>query len=211
MDRNIKLDHNYFKYYQLKENDVILDLGATVGEIGIMMMDEIISKNCLYVAVEPVFWNIEKIATLFNGQLKNHSILISTGVYSKNCLMEFGITDNMWCHDLVATKQERMNHVHDVRKEFLPVLSLDTIIDIIGRKINFLKSDIEGAELETIMKCSQIKYIENMAIASYHIIDGKKTFETLNPFLEESGYKVIHEYESYNNFSPYDVTYASIK
>lgn len=101
-----------------------------------------------------------------------------------------------------------MNHVSDVRKELLPVLSLDTIIDIIGREINFLKADIEEAELEVFMKCKKINKIKNMAIASYHIVDGKKTFETLDPFLDEIGYKVIHEFESFNGFPHYNVTYA---
>jgi hypothetical protein len=86
----------------------------------------------------------------------------------------------------------------------VPVVSLDNALTEIGiSNINFIKMDIEGAEIEAIKGAK--KTLSNncgLAIASYHIIDGEKTCIQLEKLLSTLGYSVI------TSFPEHLTTYA---
>ncbi len=55
-----------------------------------------------------------------------------------------------------------------------------------------VKADVEGAELEVIKGALDILKGQrvNLAIASYHMLDGKKTFDRIEDALRSIGYNV---------------------
>jgi FkbM family methyltransferase len=88
----------------------------------------------------------------------------------------------------------------------VPVMRLDSEIkkwDL--DKIDFIKMDIEGSEIEAIMGCEVIlkKYPVNLAIASYHIRNGSQTYIMLEKMLSDLGYKCK------TSFPDHLTTYAS--
>ena len=59
------------------------------------------------------------------------------------------------------------------------------------KDVSFIKSDIEGAEIEALkgMKSVLKNGSPQLAIASYHLRDGKKTCFFVEEFLKEFGYE----------------------
>ncbi|MEJ2252457.1 MAG: FkbM family methyltransferase [Candidatus Lokiarchaeota archaeon] len=69
--------------------------------------------------------------------------------------------------------------------------------------MDFIKMDIEGAEIKAIQGAENIlKEGTNLAIASYHLINGKMSFNRLESLIESFGYKTK------TKFSIHLTTYA---
>lgn len=73
----------------------------------------------------------------------------------------------------------------------MEVASLDSIVKKYKLKINLIKLDIEGSEIEVIKGSKQIlkNNYTNLSVASYHLINDTKTCFQLEELLEEFGYK----------------------
>jgi hypothetical protein len=58
-------------------------------------------------------------------------------------------------------------------------------------RIDFIKMDVEGAEIEALKgSMNTLKEFDvNLAIASYHEVDGKKTSHEVEKLLSEYGYE----------------------
>ena len=73
----------------------------------------------------------------------------------------------------------------------IDLIDLDSFIDDYEiKRVDFIKMDIEGAEIEALQgaKKSLNLFSPRIAIASYHIRDGKRTAEWVENFLNEQGY-----------------------
>jgi hypothetical protein len=72
-------------------------------------------------------------------------------------------------------------------------VEVDTLDNILKEleisKVDFVKMDIEGAEIEALKGMDGVlKGRTELAIAAYHIINRKKTFKTIIPWLEKRGF-----------------------
>lgn len=68
-------------------------------------------------------------------------------------------------------------------------------LDIFG-KIDFIKMDIEGAEIEAIKGAKQLikNYKPAFSIAAYHVVDGERTYKKLEKMFKKLNYKIeIHK------------------
>ncbi|WP_445454826.1 FkbM family methyltransferase [Flavobacterium sp. 25HG05S-40] len=57
-------------------------------------------------------------------------------------------------------------------------------------RLDFIKMDIEGAEIEALDGCVTViqKYKPNFAIASYHIVNGQPTYIKVEEFFKKINY-----------------------
>ncbi len=204
----MELDHDYLKYYELKQNDTIIDLGATNGEFSFINLKTLLEKNCFVVNIEPVNEQYARLALWIVKHMPNNAIVLSTGVWSENTCLTLNVTDNVWCNMFEIHGHDVSSFTGFVRKHSAPVVTLDTIIEIAGNNVAFLKADIEGAELEAFENSKLLRNVANFAIASYHIRNNEKTHIRLKKFFEEKGYEVIHECIPYNGFPAYDMLYC---
>lgn len=205
-----KLDHDYAKYYEFGQNHVILDLGATLGEFGLIYRDKIAKNNILLVSVEPDLNSYNRMLDNYKKHKLPRTKSFNCGVWNENTELEFTTTDNPWCNMFdIHGHDISMIAGHLIKKKY-PVRTLKSILDEIGH-VNFLKADIEGAELEVFMSCENITDIDNFSIAAYHERNGELTWRTLKPFFESINYKVIVELIPYNGFSAYVMLYAERK
>ena len=70
-----------------------------------------------------------------------------------------------------------------------------TTLDQISQKfkrIDFIKMDIEGAEIKVLKGAKQtLKKTKNLAIASYHVVNHKRTFYEVEKILKENDFKAF--------------------
>jgi FkbM family methyltransferase len=178
----------YFKYYSLKEGDTVIDGGAYLGDFTLYAA-KVVGNSGRVIAFEPDLSNYKKL--LENIVLNNidNVIVINKGLYSENTNLKF-YNDSSGGSFLISENLEsKPNGIVEV-----PVAKLDDEMDRLGiSSVDFIKMDIEGAEIEALKGCKKIleSTCLNLAIASYHILDGNPTCKRLEKFLLGWGYNVL--------------------
>jgi len=189
----------YLAEYKLKKGDFVIDGGAFDGFFTFYAA-KIVGEKGKIIAFEPDKTNFELLIKTKIRKKFNNVILINKGLWSENKILKFsttGLKDNMESSLLFNRNDESAIEIS--------VTSVDYELKNreIG-KVDFIKMDIEGAEIEAIKgaKNTLKNYDVNLAIASYHIVDGKKTCIKLEKLLREYGY------HAYTSFPEHLTTYA---
>lgn len=177
---------NYQHFYKVKAGDIVIDGGSNVGVLALLFSMKVGEKGYVY-CFEPDRYNIKKLMANFS---------------MNDCLNNYGIhKELMWNEETEIDFQESgtvassalwfsgKNNI--VKKK---TITLDTWAEINQiERLNFIKMDIEGAEIRAIEGCRSIikKYKPNFAIASYHMVDGKPTYVELEKFFKNINYPYI--------------------
>lgn len=181
----IVADFDYYQhFYKVKRDDIVIDAGANCGHLSIFFSKLVGEKGKIF-AFEPDKFNIERIAknSKLNEDLKDNIIIEDLLLWNKNELIDFyeaGTVGSsaVWIPD----------NQHMVKKQ---AVTIDNWVKSNAiQKLNFIKMDIEGAEIEALEGCIEtIKNLKpNFAIASYHIVNGEQTYLKLEQFFKEIGY-----------------------
>jgi len=189
----------YLRNTSLNKDDVIIDCGAYQGTFTVLAA-KMVGEKGMVISFEPDPENYKKL--LYNLELNNVSnvITINKGLWNSEAELDF--------------KQDSKgssfiyNHKNDMNKSLtrVPVVSLDEELKKLGvKKVDFIKADVEGSEIELIKGSKQILLNNkvDLAIASYHELNGQKTYLTLEKMFNELGY------ESFTGFEDHLTTYAS--
>ncbi len=173
----------YLAKYSLKPGDTVVDCGAYIGEFTLYAAGAVGSSGKV-IAFEPdpeiykaLIANIE-----LNG-FKN-VVPVNKGLWQKDGVLKF-VGDSARGYSFMFT--EDTAGAIDV-----PVASLDNELDRLKiRKVDFIKADVEGAELELINGAAKTlnAYNVNLAIASYHTVGGERTSAALEKMLTLLGYR----------------------
>ena len=181
----IAADFNYYQhFYKVSENDIVIDAGANCGHLSILF-SELTGKNGAVHAFEPDKYNIKRIGEnlALNPKLDKNIEIHDLLLWNENTLIDFyeaGTVGSsaIWMPDNSET----------VKKE---AVTIDSWVknNNIG-KLDFIKMDIEGAEIEALDGCvDTIKNLKpNFAIASYHIVNGAPTYIKLEEFFKKMHY-----------------------
>jgi FkbM family methyltransferase len=127
-------------------------------------------------------------------KLKNVT-LIKKGLYNKKTSLNVSF-DKLG----LAFIDENHEHSNDYKFQGNIVIDCDTLDQIVKSmkidRVDFIKMDIEGAELEAIEGADKIisKYSPVWSIASYHIRDGEKTCYKVEKMLKKYKYNIVTEY-----------------
>jgi FkbM family methyltransferase len=176
----------YFKYFTPKKGDIIFDIGAYNGNFSIIL-SRLVGKEGMVYAFEPQ----KEMYVYINNRIKKYSIKnivpINRGVFSHKTR--------------IAVQKETPNEGFSIENRDTEGEENSEIIDLIDidsfvkenwiKNINFLKMDIEGAEIEALEGARESLKIfsPQLVVASYHLRDGEKTSKWVENFLEEQGYK----------------------
>lgn len=180
---DLKILKGYVKYYNLQRGDIVIDCGAYVGAFSLYAA-KIIGNDGMVIAFEPDIINYKKLINNIKlNDMKNITV-INCGVWNENTILKFYSRPNdPQCSSLF---NDTYGEIIDI-----PVVTIDKELEkrYINR-VNFIKMDIEGAEIEAIKGAeSTLKNNAlNLAIASYHIVDGQKTCFVLEKLLFKLGY-----------------------
>jgi FkbM family methyltransferase len=189
----------YLKNYSVKKGNYIIDSGAYIGAITIYFA-KLVGKKGRVVAFEPDEDNFKKLLNNIKINNLNNVILINKGLWNKNEKVKFDSRKDGGSI-VVECKSDRIKgEVNSC--EFV---KLDDELEKLNvNKIDFIKMDVEGAEIEALDGCVRTLKNNNvnLAIASYHIRNGEKTYKKVEEFFYKIGYK------SKTEFNKHLTTYA---
>lgn len=178
-------DFNYYQYfYKVKANDFILDAGANCGHLSIFF-SKLIGKGGIVYAFEPDKFNIERIENnrKLNKDLADNIKIEELLIWNENKLVDFYEAGTVGSSAVWIPDTDKLVQKEAVRID-------DWVVKNNIKKLDFIKMDIEGAEIEALDGCVQT--IENLkpnfAIASYHIVDGDATYIKVEEFFKKRNY-----------------------
>ena len=173
----------YLNKYRVNEGDVVVDAGAFVGAFAIYAA-KIVGERGKVIAFEPDKVNYSMLLRNIHLNKLSNIIPLNKGLWSVSTTLKFR-SSNGENSSLFFTDNQCCNLTE------IDVVSLDDELRAlnIGR-LDFIKMDIEGAEIEAIKGAKEVlgKNEVNLAIASYHIIDGEPTHIKLRKLLLSMDY-----------------------
>jgi len=175
----------YLKNYKLQKGDIVIDCGAYLGAFALYAA-KIIGSNGLVFAFEPSPENYKKLWKNIKLNRLTNIIPINKGLWSKNTIL--ALNDSHSGGSTFFFNTDKQASVVEV-----PVVTLDNELKKRRiKKVDFIKMDIEGSEIEAIKGSEKTLKNKNikLAIASYHIVNGQKTCFRLEKLLSKFGYKV---------------------
>ncbi|MDP3986634.1 MAG: FkbM family methyltransferase [Nanoarchaeota archaeon] len=186
LNENLSTLHNemggYFYSRDIMEGDYVLDCGSYNGAFAVYACKKA-GPSGFVICIEPDKENakiLEKNLQL--NECKNF-IIVQKGLWNKEDTLRFKSKG-------IGAKISSKGDVE------IKTISIDLLLKKLKiniERINFIKMDIEGAEIKALEGAESLlsKSKPYIAIASYHILDGKKTFSKIEESLNKFGYKKV--------------------
>ena len=177
---NLSPIKGYTLCYNLKPGDVVVDVGAFTGDYTIFAARKV-GQTGKVIAFEPDKKSREILARNISHEKLDNVIISPKGLWHENTRLRF--ESNQGVKSTVFS---------DNAESYIDVASLDDELKKLGiKKIDVIKMDIEGSEIKAIEGAQQtLKQKPVLIIASYHIVDGKKTADYFEKYLPKLGYEV---------------------
>lgn len=182
----------YNQKYKLKKGNIVIDAGSYSGLFSIYASKKVGPEGKV-IAFEPDPYNYAIIKRNLKLNKIINVILLKKGLFDKDTIVPFdiqGISSTIVTLNGPWKDQKTINKAE--------VVALDNELKRLKIKtVDFIKMDIEGAEIEAVNGAKQtIKTSPNIhfAIASYHIVNEKQTREYLEKFFKKLKMKVQTSY-----------------
>ena len=187
------INSEYFKFFDLKEGDTVIDAGANIGGFLVQAAQKV-GKSGRLIAIEP---NEDNQKTLkrnleLNG-IENCEIL-SDALWSEKCTKEFYISHRPGEHTLINYEGD----AHFQKKD-VTTIYCERLDDLIKKhnitNVDYLKMDIEGAEIEAMKGATEFLKTQNpfLLIEALHSVDGVPAYHKVVKILEGLEYKILRE------------------
>lgn len=166
-EKDFSIPEPYERYYEVRKGDVVLDVGGNIGKTAVTFARKA-GTDGKVIVLEPDSDIAKALRKNIGEKLDINNVrVLEVGAWNKKGKIE------------LEEKKCKMN-------------TIDNIVDDLRiEKIDFLKMDIEGAELEALEGMKEtLKKIDNLVIASYHIRNGEPTAERVKKFLEKHSFEV---------------------
>jgi len=173
----------YEREYHLQKGDVAIDVGAGFGINAIIYSKEVGDQGRI-ISIEPAEDNLMCLKKNIELNKLRNVTVIQKGLWSKKDRLRFYLT-SPGSHSLVTHKDSAIQ---------ITEIEVDTLDNILGElgvnRVNFIKMDIEGAEIQTLQGMEETLRNNDvkLAIASYHKVNGQPTYKTIIPMMREMGF-----------------------
>ena len=190
---SLKKHFNYEKYFYLKHinhGDVVFDIGANIGYFSKLFSKLCGRKGCVY-CFEPIYENFLKLETTLKKS-KNVK-LYNFALGDVNCIKRMSY-DPRDC--------EKSSFISNFCNKTVLLQRLDDFVELFDpKKIDLIKCDVEGFELNALMgmKKTLIKYKPTISL---EISVNEDERLSIYNFLKGAGYQNFHKIEL--NFPKYD-------
>lgn len=173
----------YLGKHSLRPGETVVDCGAYIGEFTLYAA-KAVGESGRVIAFEPDPAIFKKLMANIELNELGNVIALNKGVWSKAGSLKF-VGDSIKGYSFMSAEKDSL--AIDV-----PVVSLDDELESLNiKKVDFIKMDVEGAELEAIKGSARTLKTENvdLAIASYHSVGGAKSCHELEKILTGFGYR----------------------
>lgn len=174
----------YTQKYLPQPGDVVFDCGAYCG-MCTYYFSKLVGPTGRVYAFEPDEDNYRIVLKNIEKHRLDNVTLVKKGIYSHSATLSFNNRGS-------GISKLAGNQTNLVNVSSVDVVSLaDAYAQFNLTHLDFVKMDIEGAELEVIEGAKEFLKDKNVhfAIASYHNRDGEQTYKTLEKIFTEIGYR----------------------
>lgn len=173
----------YFKLETPKPGDVVIDAGAWTGHFTVIAA-RIVGRGGRVISIEPQKVMCERLRARLSGMGFQNVTVVEAALFNRASQVAPSETASSGFTVLQAAAPPAGTAGVKLRK-------LDDIIEELGiNKVDFIKMDIEGAELEALAGMSHVLSTTRpfLAIASYHVREGSMTASRVESILTRFGY-----------------------
>jgi FkbM family methyltransferase len=171
----------YLKYYELKRGDVVVDVGAHIG-VFCVRASRAVGEEGKVLAIEPDPSNLELLNRNIRANSVRNVVVIGKAVYGRRGRERLYLSPHRASHSLYKQGYRWIEVEAD---------TLDCILAGSCVKADFIKMDIEGAEVEALKGMNEtLRKHVRLAIAGYHIVDGTRTCGIVAEYLRSRGFRV---------------------
>lgn len=185
---NLSPIKGYEQMYPLKEGDVVVDAGAYPGDYTIWASRKVGASGRV-IAFEPTPQNKAILERNLKREKYDNVTIVPKGLWNENTTL-----------NLSGTSGFSASVSADNTGDTIEVSRLDDALEELGiEKIDVLKMDIEGAEIEAIQGCEKTlrNNVAEVMVATYHIVNGQNTSSFIEEFLKRCGYEAETTYPSH--------------
>mgnify|MGYP003376728509 CR=1 FL=1 len=187
----------HFQYFKPMLDEVIVDCGANIGGFVIQAAKMIGDKGKI-IAIEPDEENYNLLQKNIEANGFTNVILVKKGVWDKKDTLTFHIGIRPGEHSIIMHDDiKNQSHIKEVK---IDVDTLDNILTEINIKsVNFVKIDIEGAEIQAIKGMESVftQTGVNWVVEAGHLVNGEMTFNEVESFMKLKGCKILSTQESF--------------
>ena len=175
----------YLAKHRLKSGETVIDCGAYTGEFTLYAA-KAVGPSGKVIAFEPDPVIFRKLLANIRLNGADNVVALNKGVWGKPGVLKF-VGDSIKGYSFMSAEK-------DASAIDVPVVSLDNELERLGiTKVDFIKMDVEGAEIEAVRGAEKTLKgrTVDIAIASYHLIDGRKSCIELERMLPVLGYSAV--------------------
>mgnify|MGYP001617518630 CR=1 FL=1 len=164
---------------KLKPGDIVVDAGAYPGDYAVFASRKV-GESGKVICFEPDVKNIKILKKNLEKEGRSNFIILPKGLWNKNTKLKIKTSDGL---HTTLSKTTGEQEIEVARLD-------DELKKLAISRIDVLKMDIEGAEIEAIQGAKETLKKSNcyVAIASYHIVNGKTTSHFLEKYLKNLSY-----------------------
>lgn len=152
----------------VRPGDVVLDCGANIG---VFVRESLNAGAKTVVAIEPAPENIECLRRNFKQEIAGGRVIVyPKGVWDKDDFLTLHVDEHNSAADSFVMNPKDS---HETDEKF-PLTTIDKLVTELNLpKVDFIKMDIEGAEVKALQGGKQTigKYHPRMALSVYHAPD----------------------------------------
>jgi len=152
-----------------RPGDIVLDCGANIG---LYTKRALLAGADLVVAIEPAPENLVCLSRNLKGEIARGKVIIyPKGVWDKDDVLKLNMPKDNSAGDSVVRK-----HAETDRSVEVELTTIDKLVDeLLLRRVDFIKMDIEGAERNAIAGAAATikKHHPRLAICVYHLEDDR--------------------------------------
>ena len=176
-----------------KKIEHVIDVGANAGYMSIVFNTAFPDSDIL--ALEPVELNYKYL--LHNTQAFPRITPLKVGAYKKRALVVIGLpTDEQRQMDYhMAVGNPGLYSLFGKDESFNEVIQVDTLDNIATKRVDYLKLDIEGAELDALQGATRIltedRPVLQVELRSQNIEMAGRTAKQYQDFFEQYNYSPV--------------------
>ncbi len=179
----VKDIQRYERFYKVAEGNIVIDAGANEGVLSLIYSKKV-KKSGKVFSFEPDSINLKR----FRANVKLNENVSNIYVLEKAL---WNITDEIYFYEAGNVASSVFPGKEKMKQKSISSITIDDFVHSRNiEKLDFVKMDIEGAEIEALKGAvnSLAKFRPHLAIASYHFVEGEYTYKALETFFKKINY-----------------------